>query len=69
MFPGDVIRIGFPDHNAPKMSQIETFCRGVDEWLAAHVDNVAAVHCKAGKVSLGVLLCVVPPTVALDIAL
>lgn len=51
LFMGSVVEIGFLDHNAPRMEQVEEFCRGVDEWLAAHPDNVAAVHCKAGKVS------------------
>ena len=50
LFPGEVERIGFPDHNAPAMEQVAQFCSGVAAWLALHPDNVAAVHCKAGKV-------------------
>lgn len=50
LFAGNVSTIGFPDHNAPKMAQIEEFCRGTEAWLARGADHVAVVHCKAGKV-------------------
>ncbi|KAA0167271.1 hypothetical protein FNF27_07354 [Cafeteria roenbergensis] len=56
LFMGSVVEIGFLDHNAPRMEQVEEFCRGVDEWLAAHPDNVAAVHCKAGKGRTGTMI-------------
>ena len=39
-----------PDHYPPNFIQIEDFCRNVHEWLLMKKDNVAVVHCKAGKV-------------------
>jgi protein-tyrosine phosphatase len=50
LFFGPVEVIGFPDHNAPRMEQMLQFCQSMDEWLAKDADNVAVVHCKAGKV-------------------
>lgn len=38
------------DHNPPKFNQIEPFCKNVDNWLNEKINNVAIVHCKAGKV-------------------
>ena len=40
----------FDDHNAPPYELMEPFCDDIDAWLTKNPENVAAVHCKAGKV-------------------
>lgn len=37
---------------SPMFNDIWVFCSDVKEWLDEHVDNVAVIHCKAGKVSI-----------------
>lgn len=39
----------FHDHNPPNIEQIQAFCDDVHKWLNKNENNVAAVHCKAGK--------------------
>lgn len=46
----------FQDHNPPSIEVIRPFCEDVHEWLLGDYRNVAAVHCKAGKVKYNNLI-------------
>jgi len=46
----------FDDHNPCAFEVAISFCQDMDEWLAKDPDNVAAVHCKAGKGRTGLLI-------------
>jgi phosphatidylinositol-3,4,5-trisphosphate 3-phosphatase/dual-specificity protein phosphatase PTEN len=50
-FHGRVSKYPFDDHNPPAMRMFLFFCKDVQEWLSAHPDNVAAIHCKVNKLA------------------
>lgn len=50
VFSSAVAFYGFDDHNAPPFELMEPCCRDMDDWLSKGDNNVAIVHCKAGKV-------------------
>jgi len=56
-FKGSVVKFPFKDHNPPTLSDIPRFCMDVQNWLSKHSENVAVVHCKAGKGRTGLMIC------------
>eukprot|EP01012_Entosiphon_sulcatum_P065205 TRINITY_DN94090_c0_g1_i1.p1 TRINITY_DN94090_c0_g1~~TRINITY_DN94090_c0_g1_i1.p1 ORF type:complete len:406 (-),score=30.82 TRINITY_DN94090_c0_g1_i1:4-1221(-) len=57
LFNNNVVTYGFADHNAPPFDILVRCIQDMGEWMSQSVDNVCAVHCKAGKGRTGVVLC------------
>jgi len=47
----------FDDHNAPPLQMVLDFCKNTSDWLQKNPENVAVIHCKAGKGRTGVMIC------------
>ncbi|XP_006879670.1 PREDICTED: phosphatidylinositol 3,4,5-trisphosphate 3-phosphatase TPTE2-like [Elephantulus edwardii] len=56
-FHSRVRRIMIDDHNVPTLSEMVTFTKEVDEWLAEHDENIVVIHCKGGKGRTGTMIC------------
>ena len=46
-------RFRFDDHNPCRLELMEPMCKDMHDWLTQDEENVAAIHCKAGKVGEG----------------
>lgn len=55
-FHNRVQRYPFNDHNAPPLQMMFQFCESISTWLRKDLENVAAVHCKAGKGRTGMMI-------------
>jgi phosphatidylinositol-3,4,5-trisphosphate 3-phosphatase/dual-specificity protein phosphatase PTEN len=56
-FIGSVVDFPFDDHHPPSFEDIGKFCVNVHDWLMHDPENVAVIHCKAGKGRTGVMIC------------
>jgi len=55
-FDGRFSRFPFDDHAPPPLGMFYFFCADVDHFLGGDAENVAFVHCKAGKGRTGVMI-------------
>ncbi|XP_043723312.1 phosphatidylinositol 3,4,5-trisphosphate 3-phosphatase and protein-tyrosine-phosphatase PTEN1 [Telopea speciosissima] len=56
-FHGRVEVFPFDDNHVPSLQMIKLFCESVHEWLSVDPQNVAVIHCMAGKGRTGLMLC------------
>ena len=50
-------RYKFDDHQPPPFIYMLEFCKDVEQYLGRSDENIAAIHCKAGKGRTGVMIC------------
>ena len=45
------------DHHAPQISLLFRICLDIEKYLKEKKDNVAVIHCLAGKGRTGTIIC------------
>lgn len=55
-FQGQVIEFGFPDHHNPPIEYLFEICESIDQWMNEDKENVAIVHCLAGRGRTGTVI-------------
>jgi len=53
-----VLHFPFDDHNPPCFQDLIFIVRDLTRWLRAHPENIAGIHCKAGKGRTGLIICI-----------
>lgn len=56
-FHGRVEIFPFDDNHVPPLQMIKLFCESVHSWLSFDPQNVAVIHCMAGKGRTGLMVC------------
>lgn len=56
-FDGRIELLPFDDHQVPPFKLVKLFCESVQAWLEADPENIAVVHCRAGKGRTGIMVC------------
>ncbi|KYO17290.1 tensin-2 isoform B [Alligator mississippiensis] len=51
-----VQEFGWPDGHAPPLDRICSICKAMENWLHAHPQHVAVLHCKGNKGKTGVIV-------------
>ncbi|XP_070553126.1 phosphatidylinositol 3,4,5-trisphosphate 3-phosphatase TPTE2-like [Ptychodera flava] len=55
-FSFQVERVSIEDQNVPSLEEMLKFCEDVNEWLSSDEENVAVLHCNAGKGRTGMMM-------------
>ncbi|KAF5480238.1 hypothetical protein F2P56_001002 [Juglans regia] len=56
-FHGRVDAYPFDDNHVPPLQMVKTFCESVHSWLSSDPENIAVIHCMAGKGRTGLMVC------------
>jgi len=56
-FPDHTTQFPCADHTPPDLKAMLKFCKEVESWLREDDQNVAVIHCKAGKGRSGTMAC------------
>ena len=56
-FPDETTSFPAADHCPPNFSDMLQLCKDVETWMQEDEQNVAVIHCKAGKGRSGTMIC------------